>query len=149
MRKSASFCRLQANRSKETPFLDLPYHFVCILHRKKEVIDVNPNDHFHAWLHSLGRKPDARSMDKPYSSFIGISLMDVPFLYAISIFQDVCKTKLYPFLRNEYVIIVQSKNFREVSIFICCSDFLSSTWSFLLASTVIVQVQRYGSGLWK
>ena len=27
--------------------------------------------------------------------------------------------------------------------------FLSSTWSFLLASTVIVQVQRYGSGLWK
>ena len=32
MRKSASFCRLQANRSKETPFLDLPYHFVCILH---------------------------------------------------------------------------------------------------------------------
>ena len=88
-------------------------------------------------------------MDKPYSSFIGISLMDVPFLYAISIFQDVCKTKLYPFLRNEYAIIVQSKNFREVSIFICRSDFLSSTWSFLLASTVIVQVQRYGSGLWK
>ena len=31
------------------------------------------------------RKPDARSMDKPYSSFIGISLMAVPFLYAISI----------------------------------------------------------------
>lgn len=54
MRKSASFCRLQANRSKETPFLDLPYDFVCILHRKKEVIDVNLNDHFHAWLHSLG-----------------------------------------------------------------------------------------------
>ena len=75
--------------------------------------------------------------------------MDVPFLYAISIFQDVCKTKLYPFLRNGYAIIVQSKNFREVSIFICRSDFLSSTWSFLLASTVIVQVQRYGSGLWK
>ena len=48
-------------------------------------------------------------MDKPYSSFIGISLMDVPFLYAISIFQDVCKTTLYPFLRNEYAIIVQSK----------------------------------------
>ena len=48
-------------------------------------------------------------MDKPYSSFIGISLMAVPFLYAISIFQDVCKTKLYPFLRNEYAIIVQSK----------------------------------------
>ena len=48
-------------------------------------------------------------MDKPYSSFIGISLMDVPFLYAISIFQDVCKTKLYPFIRNEYAIIVQSK----------------------------------------
>lgn len=57
MRKSASFCRLQANRSKETQFLDLPYNFVCILHRKKEVIDVNPNDHFHAWLHSLGEKP--------------------------------------------------------------------------------------------
>jgi len=75
--------------------------------------------------------------------------MDVPFLYAISIFQDVCKTKLYPFLRNEYAIIVQSKNFREVSIFICRSDFLSSTRSFLWASTVIVQVQRYGSGLWK
>lgn len=55
-------------------------------------------------------------MDKPYSSFIGISLMAVPFLYAISIFQDVCKTTLYPFLRNEYAIIVQSKNFREVSI---------------------------------
>ena len=88
-------------------------------------------------------------MDKPYSSFIGISLMAVPFLYAISIFQDVCKTTLYPFLRNEYAIIVQSKNFREVSIFICRSDFLSSTRSFLLASTVIVQVQRYGSGLWK
>ena len=51
------FCRLQANRSKETPFLDLPYHFVCILHRKKEVIDVNLNDHFHAWLHSLGENP--------------------------------------------------------------------------------------------
>ena len=65
-------------------------------------------------------------MDKPYSSFIGISLMAVPFLYAISIFQDVCKTTLYPFLRNEYAIIVQSKNFREVSIFICRSDFLSS-----------------------
>lgn len=32
------------------------------------------------------RKPDARSMDKPYSSFIGISLKAVPFLYAISIF---------------------------------------------------------------
>ena len=88
-------------------------------------------------------------MDKPYSSFIGISLMAVPFLYAISIFQDVCKTTLYPFLRNEYAIIVQSKNFREVSIFICRSDFLSSTRSFLLASTVIVQGQRYGSGLWK
>ena len=86
MRKSASFCRLQANRSKETPFLDLPYNFVCILHRKKEVIAVNLNDHFHAWLHSLGEKPDARSMDKPYSSFIGISLKTVPFLYAISIF---------------------------------------------------------------
>ena len=57
MRKSASFCRLQANRSKETPFLDLPYHFVYILHRKKEVIDVNLNDHFHAWLHSLGENP--------------------------------------------------------------------------------------------
>ena len=57
MRKSVSFCRLQANRSKETPFLDLPYHFVCILHRKKEVIDVNLNDHFHAWLHSLGENP--------------------------------------------------------------------------------------------
>ena len=65
------------------------------------------------------------------------------------IFQDVCKTTLYPFFRNEYAIIVQSKNFREVSIFICRSDFLSSTRSFLLASTVIVQVQRYGSGLWK
>ena len=88
-------------------------------------------------------------MDKPYSSCIGISLMAVPFLYAISIFHDACKTTLYPFLRNEYAIIVQSKNFREVSIFICRSDFLSSTWSFLLASTVIVQVQRYGSGLWK
>ena len=88
-------------------------------------------------------------MDKPYSSFIGISLMAVPFLYAISIFQDVCKTTLYPFLRNEYAIIVQSKNFREISIFICRSDFLSSTRFFLLASTVIVQVQRYGSGLWK
>ena len=48
-------------------------------------------------------------MDKPYSSFIGISLKAVPFLYAISIFQDVCKTTLYPFLRNEYAIIVQSK----------------------------------------
>ena len=81
--------------------------------------------------------------------FIGISLMAVPFLYEISIFQDVCKTKLYPFLRNAYAIIVQSKNLREVSIFICRSDFLSSTRSFLLASTVIVQVQRYGSGLWK
>ena len=32
------------------------------------------------------RKPDARSMDKPYSSFTGISLKAVPFLYAISIF---------------------------------------------------------------
>ena len=48
-------------------------------------------------------------MDKPYSSFIGISLKAVPLLYAISIFQDVCKTTLYPFLRNEYAIIVQSK----------------------------------------
>ena len=57
MRKSVSFCRLQANRSKETPFLDLPYNFVCILHHKKEVIDVTPNDHFHAWLHSLGENP--------------------------------------------------------------------------------------------
>ena len=55
--ESASFCRLQANRSKETPFLDLPHHFVCILHCKKEVIDVNLNDHFHAWLHSLGENP--------------------------------------------------------------------------------------------
>ena len=62
-------------------------------------------------------------MDKPYSSFIGISLMAVPFLYAISIFQDVCKTTLYPFLRNEYAIIVQSKNFREVSIFIAALIF--------------------------
>ena len=149
MRKSVSFCRLQANRSKETPFRDLPYNFVCILHRKKEVIDVNLNDHFSCLAAQPWRKPDARSMDKPYSSFIGISLMDVPFLYAISIFQDVCKTTLYPFLRNEYAIIVQSKNFREVSIFICRSDFLSSTRSFLLASTVIVQVQRYDSGLWK
>jgi hypothetical protein len=35
---------------------------------------------------------------------------------------------------------VQSKNFREVSIFICRSDFLSFTGPFLLASTVIVQV---------
>ena len=47
------------------------------------------------------------------------------------------------------IFIAQSKNFREVSIFICRSDFLSSTRSFLLASTVIVKVQRYGSGLWK
>ena len=89
-------------------------------------------------------------MDKPYSSFIGISLKAVPLLYAISIFlKTYAKQYLYPFLRNEYAIIVQSKNFREVSIFICRSDFLSSTRSFLLASTVIVQVQRYGSGLWK
>ena len=35
----------------------LPYNFVCILHRKKEVIDVNLNDHFQAWLHSLGENP--------------------------------------------------------------------------------------------
>ena len=62
-------------------------------------------------------------MDKPYSSFIGISLMAVPFLYEISIFQDVCKTTLYPFLRIEYAIIVQSKNFREVSIFIAALIF--------------------------
>lgn len=48
-------CRL--TDQKETLFLDLPYHFVCILHRKKEVIDVNLNDHFHAWLHSLGENP--------------------------------------------------------------------------------------------
>ena len=33
------------------------------------------------------RKPDARSMDKPYSSFTRISLMDVPFWYAISFFK--------------------------------------------------------------
>lgn len=62
-------------------------------------------------------------MDKPYSSFIGISLMAVPFLYAISIFQDVCKTTLYPFLRNEYAIIVQSKNFREIYHFIAALIF--------------------------
>ena len=88
-------------------------------------------------------------MDKPYSSFIGISLMDVPFLYAISLFQDVCKTKLYPFLKNEYAIIVQSKYCREVSMFVCRSDVLSFTWSFRLALSVMVQVQRYGRGLWK
>lgn len=62
-------------------------------------------------------------MDKPYSSFIGISLMAVPFLYAISIFQDVFKTTLYPFLRNEYAIIVQSKNFREIYHFIAALIF--------------------------
>ena len=61
----------------------------------------------------------------------------------------ICAAGFDIFLRKEYAIIVQSQNFREVSIFICRSDFLSSTWSFLLASTVIVQVQRYGSGLWK
>ena len=36
--------------------------------------------------HSHQRNSDARSMDKPYSSFTGISLKAVPFLYAISIF---------------------------------------------------------------
>ena len=36
--------------------------------------------------------------------------MDVPFLYAISIFlKTYVKQYLYPFLRNEYAIIVQSK----------------------------------------
>ena len=49
-------------------------------------------------------------MDKPYSSFTGISLKAVPFLYAISIFlKTYAKQYLYPFLRNEYAIIVQSK----------------------------------------
>ncbi len=86
MRKSASFCRLQANRSKETPFLDLPYNFVCILHRKKEVIDVNPNDHFHAWLHSLGENPMQEAWTSHTLLSLGISLKAVPFLYAISIF---------------------------------------------------------------
>ena len=85
-------------------------------------------------------------MDKPYSSFIGISLMAVPFLYAIFIFQDVCKTTLYPFFRNEYAIIVQSKNFREVSIFICRSDFLSSTRSFLLASSLSCRCKGMATG---
>ena len=62
-------------------------------------------------------------MDKPYSSFIGISLKAVPFLYAISIFiKTYAKQYLYSFLRNEYAIIVQSKNFREVSFSICLSD---------------------------
>jgi len=57
MRKRVSFCRSQANRSKETPFLDLPYNFACIFHRMKEVIAVNINDRFHACLHSLGENP--------------------------------------------------------------------------------------------
>ena len=55
--EKCSFCRLQANRLKETPFLDLPYHLFCLIHRMKEVIAVNINDHFHACLHSLGENP--------------------------------------------------------------------------------------------
>lgn len=53
MRKRVSFCRLQANRLKETPFLELPYHFVCIFHRMKGIIAVNFNDHFHACCTAL------------------------------------------------------------------------------------------------
>lgn len=92
MRKSASFCRLQANRSKETPFLDLPYHFVCILHRKKEVIDVNLNDHFHAWLQSLGENP----MQEAWTSH---TLLSSGFLQGCAILvcdfhfpKNICKT---------------------------------------------------------
>ena len=50
--------------------------------RSKEANEVN----FALLAAQPWRKPDARSMDKPYSSFIGISLKAVPFLYAISIF---------------------------------------------------------------
>ena len=67
----------------------------------------------------------------------------VPYSY-LSAYYDKMSVLIY-----DAILLCTPKNFREVSIFICRSDFLSSTWSFLLASTVIVQVQRYGSGLWK
>ena len=67
----------------------------------------------------------------------------VPYSY-LSAYYDKMSVLIY-----DAILLCTPQNFREVSIFICHSDFLSSTWSFLLASTVIVQVQRYGSGLWK
>ena len=67
----------------------------------------------------------------------------VPYSY-LSAYYDKMSVLIY-----DAILLCTPKNFCEVSIFICRSDFLSSTWSFLLASTVIVQVQRYGSGLWK
>ena len=67
----------------------------------------------------------------------------VPYSY-LSAYHDKMSVLIY-----DAILLCTPKNFREVSIFICRSDFLSSTRSFLLASTVIVQVQRYGSGLWK
>ena len=67
----------------------------------------------------------------------------VPYSY-LSAYYDKMSVLIY-----DAILLCTPKNFREVSIFICRSDFLSSTGSFLLASTVIVQVQRYGSGLWK
>ena len=67
----------------------------------------------------------------------------VPYSY-LSAYYDKMSVLIY-----DAILLCTPKNFREVFIFICRSDFLSSTRSFLLASTVIVQVQRYGSGLWK
>ena len=63
--------------------------------------------------------------------------------------KNICKTVIVSISQKWVCDNRAVQNLREVSIFICRSDFLSSTWSFLLASTVIVQVQRYGSGLWK
>ena len=43
--------KLKASNLEEVEALRIKYL------SKKEVIDVNPNDHFHAWLHSLGENP--------------------------------------------------------------------------------------------
>ena len=50
--------------------------------------------------------------------------MAVPLLYASSILIERMQDEDFiPFLRKVYVAIMQSQNFREVSHFICRSDF--------------------------
>ena len=146
MRKSVSFCRLQANQSKETPFLDLPYHL--FLHNP-------PHERTHCsklqWplsclVAQLWRNLDIRSMGKPYPSFIGISLMAVPFCLLILFLQNECKMmNTFHFHEMRMRWIPQSQNFREVSHFISAPIF-SSTWSFLWHQSLSCRCKGMATG---
>ena len=64
----------------------------------------------------------------------------VPYSY-LSAYYDKMSVLIY-----DAILLCTPKNFREVSIFICRSDFLSSTWSFLWHQSLSCRCKGMAAG---